>query len=1320
MAAMNCIPPPEEMRMSGDWSSNWESFRAEFEDYSLATGLNEKSAAVQAATLRRVMGSECRHVYKHNVNLTAEQQENVTAILQALEAYFKPAKNIIYERYVFGCCKQEEGESFDNFVTRLREKAATCEYGALKDELIRDKIVLGIASESARRRLLREHDLTLNIAIETCRTAELTDRRLKVMEQDRQRTDSINIAMQRYNISKPQQRRLISANAANLTACKYCGTVHQRIKEQCPAYGKSCRSCGRTNHFANVCLSSRRQPSIGKLHTVENASAYEEETVSAEVLYSSEVIGAVQSRGKKWFVTLRLNNRPQSCQLDSGATCDVMCLKDKMMLAPDAHLLPSDTKLKLYSGELMKSLGLFRTECVLRGQRHKLEFEIVEARQKPLLSGSTCERLGLIHFSVPAELNVIDNQSKGPLTKHRLLQEFSDVFTGPVESVPGEVHFDLDLSVPPVQCAPRNVPVALKQAVKAQLDQYEADGHLAPVTDPTDWISNMVIVKKPDKLRICIDPKFLNLALRRSHYIMPTLEDVLYKLPKARLFTLVDARDAFLQCKLDTASSYMTTFWTPWGRKRWLKLPFGVSVAPEVYQRKQHELLTGLSGVEPIADDILVVGCGDTDEEAEQDHDGKLLELMDRCRQVKLRLGIKKLQFKVKEVRFHGHILSWEGLKADPDKLRAILDMPQPENVKSLQRFIGFVTYLAKFLPHLSEVCEPLRRLLDKDAVWHWLPKHDNAVQDIKRLVTDTPVLKYYDITTPVTIQSDASKTGLGCCLLQAGQPIAFASRALTLTEQNYAQIEKECLSIVFACQRFHHYLYGRDEITAETDHKPLISIFKKPLLCAPKRLQSMLLTLQNYCLNVVYKPGPEMYISDTLSRATAAGGAPDYAQHTVCNVQQDLDVLSQINHSDYLNVTDQRLLQIKQHTETDESLQALKYVVLDGWPDSKEEVPLTAREYWTFRDEIGIQDGILYKGQRVIIPKSLRSEMLTRIHASHIGGEACYRQARDTLYWPNMQNEIKDFVSHCSACNEYAQAQQKEPMMSHVLPTRPWQIVSMDLLNYAGQDFLLIVDHYSDFWEIELLPDLSADTTIRRCKVQFARYGQPDRVISDNGPQFACEQFRRFSADWGFEHVTSSPRHPQANGKAESAVKIVKNICKKAKYDGTDPWKAVLHWRNTPSEGMDSSPAQRLMSRRLKTLLPVANKLLEPCVVTGVLEKLRRRKQIAKLSYDVSAKDLPELSIGEPIRMKPLPGDRTGRWRLGSCVQRVAPRSYLVDVDGSLYRRNRVALRRAERLPIQAYVPPARAPPEVLNAPGPHPQSGGNTAVLSEGYIEN
>jgi hypothetical protein len=197
---------------------------------------------------------------------------------------------------------------------------------------------------------------------------------------------------------------------------------------------------------------------------------------------------------------------------------------------------------------------------------------------------------------------------------------------------------------------------------------------------------------------------------------------------------------------------------------------------------------------------------------------------------------------------------------------------------------------------------------------------------------------------------------------------------------------------------------------------------------------------------------------------------------------------------------------------------------------------------------------------------------------------------------------------------------------------------------------------------------------------VQFARYGQPDQVITDNGPQFACEQFRKFAAQWGFMHVTSSPQHPKSNGKAESAVKIVKSLCKRAKLDGKDPWLAILHWQNTPTEGLDSSPAQRLMSRKLRSGLPITNSLLFPKVVEGVSEKLRWKRRMAKFHYDARAKDLPELNVGEHIRMKPLPVDRTGRWRRGQCLGKVNPRSYVVDVDGTLYRRNRVDLRRAER----------------------------------------
>ena len=163
-------------------------------------------------------------------------------------------------------------------------------------------------------------------------------------------------------------------------------------------------------------------------------------------------------------------------------------------------------------------------------------------------------------------------------------------------------------------------------------------------------------------------------------------------------------------------------------------------------------------------------------------------------------------------------------------------------------------------------------------------------MKEIKTLVTAVPVLRYYDVGRSVTIQSDSSQTGLGCCLLHGEQPVAFASRALNQTEQNYAQIQKECLSIIFACQRFHYYLYGRGDVTAETDHRPLVSIFTKPLLSASKRLQSMLLTLQNYYLTVVYKPGPEMYISDTLSRATTPPQRTDtqYRREMVCSMQQE------------------------------------------------------------------------------------------------------------------------------------------------------------------------------------------------------------------------------------------------------------------------------------------------------------------------------------------------------------------------------------------------------------------------------------------------
>ena len=229
-------------------------------------------------------------------------------------------------------------------------------------------------------------------------------------------------------------------------------------------------------------------------------------------------------------------------------------------------------------------------------------------------------------------------------------------------------------------------------------------------------------------------------------------------------------------------------------------------------------------------------------------------------------LNLQKIKLRLSQVPLMGHLLTADGVVTDPNKVRAIRDMPTPTDVKSLKRFLGMVTYLAKFLPNLSSVCEPLRRLELKDAEWCWLPVHDKAIQSIKDLVCDAPVLTFYDVNLEVTIESDTSLSGLGASLLQVGQPVAFAPTARTPTESRYAQIEKELLSVVFACERFDTYLYGRDVVHVKTDHQPLEAIFKKDLGPAPKRLQRMLLRLQRYNLDVKYQNGSFMVMSDPLS----------------------------------------------------------------------------------------------------------------------------------------------------------------------------------------------------------------------------------------------------------------------------------------------------------------------------------------------------------------------------------------------------------------------------------------------------------------------
>ena len=377
----------------------------------------------------------------------------------------------------------------------------------------------------------------------------------------------------------------------------------------------------------------------------------------------------------------------------------------------------------------------------------------------------------------------------------------------------------------------------------------EENGHITRVSEPTDWVSSIVTVYKNGKVRICIDPKDLNRALCREHYPIPTVEEVVALFPKAKVFFVLDAKSGFLQIKLDYESSLLTTSNTPQGRYRWLRLPFGVKSAPEIFQKAMDRMLEGIEGAKSIMDDILV-GGRDVD-----DHDRILLKVVDRATQWNLSMNFDKCQIRKNRVSYVGHMVTEHGLEPSHDKVRALTEMPAPTSKEEMRRFLGMIQYLTKFIPDLSVKDAPLRQLLKKEVGFHWSRAQQESFRTLKDCCSKAPVLARYDKDKKLTIQCDASSTALGGVLMQDGQPVAYTSRALMRTEQGYAQIEKETLAIVHSCKRFHVYIFSRP-VKVESDHKPLQAIFAKPLLAAPMRLQAMMLRLRPYALRVMYRPG--------------------------------------------------------------------------------------------------------------------------------------------------------------------------------------------------------------------------------------------------------------------------------------------------------------------------------------------------------------------------------------------------------------------------------------------------------------------------------
>ena len=302
------------------------------------------------------------------------------------------------------------------------------------------------------------------------------------------------------------------------------------------------------------------------------------------------------------------------------------------------------------------------------------------------------------------------------------------------------------------------------------------------------------------------------------------------------------------------------------------------------------------------------------------------------------------------------------------------------------------------------------------------------------------------------------------------------------------------------------------------TDHKPLVSISCKPLASAPKRLQRLLLRLYQYDVEIRYRPGQEMYLADTLSRAYQS---PNEEEPERSETEKEVESIHAV---EYLAISEVQLNEIKQETARDSTLQTLKHMILKGWPDSKASVPVEIIPYFNIREELAVQDGIIFKGPRCIIPQSLRKKVKQKIHRAHTGVQSCLRRAREVVFWPSMNQEITDYVKQCDICNTFANQQLREPLIVHDVPHRPWQKVGCDLFTIEQKDYMCTVDYYSGYFEVDRLEKKTASAVIKRLKRHFSNHGIPNLLQTDNGPPFNSAEFREFAMTYEFELVTSSP----------------------------------------------------------------------------------------------------------------------------------------------------------------------------------------------------
>ena len=415
-------------------------------------------------------------------------------------------------------------------------------------------------------------------------------------------------------------------------------------------------------------------------------------------------------------------------QIDTGSSVNML---------PARHvekIEPTDKVLKMWNHTQLSPLGKSKQSVLnpKNGKEYTLDFIVLKENFTPLLGMRASQQMNLVNVCTQNFDRIAQ------LVSSNVEDKYPDVFEDSLGTLPGIQLLEVDPNIIPVVMANRRIPISVRPELKTELEKLVDKGVITPVNEPTPWVSQIVITKKKQGgLLICIDPPELNKVLKREHYTLLVLEDVLHELGQFTVFSKADLSSGFWHVQLDEESSRLTTFQTCFSHYRWLRLPFGTSVSSEIFQKKLLEVFDGLAGVVCVADDVIIHG------KTLEDHDKHLDAFFGRCREKNVKLNKEKLVLRSCSITFKGHKITKEGLQTDPQKTEAIKDYPVPQNLEELRRFLSMVNYLSRYLSHRTEAIHPLQNLLKKSIPWTWSDSQEHPFQTVKRMIINSPILAF-------------------------------------------------------------------------------------------------------------------------------------------------------------------------------------------------------------------------------------------------------------------------------------------------------------------------------------------------------------------------------------------------------------------------------------------------------------------------------------------------------------------------------------------------------------------------------------------------